>query len=138
MSLSSTSFKPGESGNPAGRPVGATSERHKLIKMFDEAAPDLVKKSIEIAKTGDSAMMRTCLERIFPKKREETYVKIEDFAHKGYEHQAKVLDQGLENNTISAEIWELMHKTISRKFEIEEIDRRLSMLEKAQEEKNNG
>lgn len=60
-----TRFKPGQSGNPAGRPRGA---RHKAtmaaLALLDGEASELTRKAIDAALGGDMMALRLCLERI--------------------------------------------------------------------------
>lgn len=64
-------FKPGQSGNPAGRPVGA---RHKttvaLESMLDGEAETITRKAVELALAGDMAAIRLCLDRILPPRKD--------------------------------------------------------------------
>ena len=64
-------FRRGESGNSAGRPVGA---RHKATvaaeTLLDGEAEGLTRKVVEMALAGDTVAMRLCLERILPPRRE--------------------------------------------------------------------
>lgn len=60
------SWKKGQSGNPAGRPKGIKDWRIKYRKDFEEAAPGLIKKLIDMAKEGDTHAMKLCIERAIP------------------------------------------------------------------------
>lgn len=64
-------FKPGQSGNPAGKPKGA---RHKATlaaeALLDGEAERLTRKAVEVAMTGDVTALRLCLERIVPPRRD--------------------------------------------------------------------
>ena len=64
-------FRRGESGNPAGRPIGA---RHKATilaeALLDGEAEGLTRKVLEMALAGDMVALRLCLERILPPRRE--------------------------------------------------------------------
>lgn len=66
-----TKFKPGKSGNPAGKPKGA---RHKVTllaeKLLDKDAEDVVKKCVELAKDGDSAAIKLIMDRILPPRKD--------------------------------------------------------------------
>ena len=61
-------FQPGESGNPAGRPRGARNKRTLAFEtMLDRDATVIVDQLITLAKKGDIAAMRMCIDRIFPR-----------------------------------------------------------------------
>ena len=64
-------FLRGESGNPAGRPMGA---RHKATvaaeALLDGEAEALTRKAVEMALAGDGTALRLCLDRIIPPRRE--------------------------------------------------------------------
>jgi hypothetical protein len=66
-----TRFKPGVSGNPAGRPKGA---RHKATiaaeQLLDGESEALTRKAIELAKNGDVTALRLCLGRILPERKD--------------------------------------------------------------------
>jgi len=64
-------FKPGQSGNPKGKPVGARDRRTDLRKLFEDRAPELINKTIEMALGGDPAALRLCIERCVSRKRDE-------------------------------------------------------------------
>ena len=64
-------FKKGESGNPNGRPKGIKDKR-VLRQLLNPHAEDLVKKAVELALSGDTTMLRTCLERLVPAYKSES------------------------------------------------------------------
>lgn len=58
-----TRFKPGQSGNPGGRPAGSGSLiRAQLMHDWDAVKPVLLKKAME----GDMAAIRIIAERVMP------------------------------------------------------------------------
>jgi len=61
-------FQPGQSGNPAGRPKGARGKAAALLaeRMFEGEAEDIIRADIDLAKGGDAAAVRVCLDRIAP------------------------------------------------------------------------
>jgi Family of unknown function (DUF5681) len=60
-------FRPGQSGNPAGKRPGTRNRVTMLAeRLLDGEAEAIVRKAIELAKTGDNTAMRLCLERILP------------------------------------------------------------------------
>jgi hypothetical protein len=60
-------FKPGQSGNPAGRAVGSRNKQTLAVeaRLF-EHAQELVDDLVERAKNGEPAAMRLAMERILP------------------------------------------------------------------------
>ncbi len=64
-------FRPGQSGNPAGRPKGARNRTTVAVEeILDGEADAIARKAIELALNGDTVALRLCLERIAPAKRE--------------------------------------------------------------------
>lgn len=60
-------FKPGQSGNPAGKPKGARNKATKAMMILLEGETEaLTRKAIEKALEGDTAALRICLDRIAP------------------------------------------------------------------------
>lgn len=55
-------WKPGESGNPAGRPPG-TGEVARLRSVIQGAIPGIIEKLVELALAGDAQAARLLLER---------------------------------------------------------------------------
>ncbi len=64
-------FKPGQSGNPKGRPKGA---RHRAtlaaLELLDGEAEALTRKAVDLALEGDSVALRLCLGRIAPPRKD--------------------------------------------------------------------
>jgi hypothetical protein len=60
-------FKPGQSGNPAGKPKGA---RHKATlaaqALLEGEAEGIARKAVELALAGDTVALRLCLDRLMP------------------------------------------------------------------------
>ena len=68
-------FKPGESGNPAGRPPGSRNKTTLAVEaLLDGEAEELTRKAIELAKEGDLTALRLCLERIVPARKDRPVV----------------------------------------------------------------
>lgn len=79
-----TQFKPGKSGNPAGRPKGIKDRRVALREKLLPHADQLIEMVATFAKSGDMAAMRIVMDRIIPPLKEEpihvTIPKIESAA----------------------------------------------------------
>jgi Family of unknown function (DUF5681) len=66
-----TIFKPGKSGNPAGKPKGARNKVTLAIEaLLDGEAEALTRKAIELAKSGDMTALRLCLDRLAPPRKD--------------------------------------------------------------------
>src|SRR5262245_16487227 len=65
-------FEKGESGNPAGRPRGSRNRATLLMEgwLADEAEA-IGRKAIEMAKQGDMAAIRLCMDRLSPARKGE-------------------------------------------------------------------
>ncbi len=68
MPKTKTSFQPGQSGNPAGRPNGSRNKASLAVDAL--LAEALTRKAIELALAGDTVALRLCMERICPPRRE--------------------------------------------------------------------
>src|SRR5689334_5534051 len=63
-------FRPGVSGNPAGRPRGSRNRATLIAQdLLDSDSEDLVKTAIKRAKKGDPVALRLCIERLMPPRR---------------------------------------------------------------------
>jgi hypothetical protein len=68
---SSTRFKPGQSGNPAGRPKGSRNATTVALEnLLDGQAEALTNKAVDLALGGDMAALRLCMDRILPPRKD--------------------------------------------------------------------
>jgi hypothetical protein len=58
-------WKPGQSGNPSGRPPGS-SESGRLRAAISEHLPEIIDQLVEKARGGDIQAARLLLERVLP------------------------------------------------------------------------
>lgn len=64
-------FKPGQSGNPDGRPKGSRNATTLALEtLLDGQAQALTQKAIDLALTGDMVALRLCLDRILPPRKD--------------------------------------------------------------------
>ena len=60
-------FRPGVSGNPAGRLRGTKNRATKAAEeLLEGEAEALTRKAVELALAGDTVALRLCLERLLP------------------------------------------------------------------------
>lgn len=62
---SASGWKPGQSGNPQGRPPG-TSEIGRLRAAISQHLPEIIQQLVEKARGGDTQAARLLLERVLP------------------------------------------------------------------------
>ena len=66
-----TRFKPGQSGNPKGKPRGAKNHATKLAeKLIDNQCEALVQKAVEMALNGDIQALKLLIERLVPARKD--------------------------------------------------------------------
>jgi hypothetical protein len=64
-------FKPGQSGNPNGRPYGSRNRVSLACDaLLEGEAEAITRKAVEMALSGDGPAIRLCLERIAPPRRD--------------------------------------------------------------------
>lgn len=64
-------FKPGQSGNPKGKPKGAKNKMTLAMeKLLEGEGEAITRKAIELAKMGDGPAMRLCMERMLAPRRD--------------------------------------------------------------------
>jgi Family of unknown function (DUF5681) len=64
-------FEPGQSGNPAGKARGTRNKVTLAIEaLLDGEAEALTRKAIELAKAGDMAALRLCMDRLAPPRKD--------------------------------------------------------------------
>lgn len=64
-------FKPGQSGNPAGKAKGTRNHTTRALEaLLDGEAAALTRKAIELAQDGDTVALRLCLDRLLPPRKD--------------------------------------------------------------------
>jgi hypothetical protein len=64
-------WKPGESGNPTGRPKGARNKSTLAAEaLLEGEAEEITRQAIEQAKQGNMVAIRICLDRLIPPRKD--------------------------------------------------------------------
>lgn len=64
-------FKPGQSGNPMGKPKGTRNRITRAMEeLLEQDGEAITKRAAELAKLGHPVALRLCLERLLPPVRE--------------------------------------------------------------------
>ncbi len=130
-----TRFKPGQSGNPAGRPKGVRNRATVAAEtLLEGEAETITRKCVDLALEGDHTALRLCLSRILPVKRERT-IELGLPALEGSQDSLRAIATVLEavgSGTITPSEGQSLAsllETHRRTFEVEELERRLEALE---------
>ncbi len=127
-------FEKGISGNPAGRPKGVKDKRRKFLELAESDLKTIADKAIELAKDGNTQMIKLILERVLPAKPEDsTLVDGVDMTGNAYE-QARQIMQALSDGEITpAEAQRLMActKAYIDAVEVKELRQRLDTVEQS-------
>lgn len=128
-------FKPGQSGNPAGKPKGARNHATRaVLKLIEGGAEEITIAVLDAAKGGDMSAARFILERIAPPIRERP-VSIDlpdiDTATGIAEAQAAILQAAADGDLLPGEASTLSAIAEARRkaLETEELERRITALE---------
>lgn len=130
-----TTFKAGQSGNPAGKPKGTRNKTTLAIEsILDGEAEALTRKAVEKALDGDMVAMRLCLERLAPVRRDRPIMfktpaiaTAEDVSKAGRQLMTMV-GKGEVTPAEAGDVMKL-YEGLSRTIEVAELERRLRVLE---------
>ncbi len=128
-------FRRGQSGNPAGKVKGTRNRVTLLLEaLLEGEAEELGRKTIELAKGGDSRALKACLDRLLPARRDRfvpfSLPPIES-AEDLPKASAALLAAVAEGEITPAEASELARlvETHAKAIEVNEIERRVAELE---------
>ncbi|HTW52861.1 MAG TPA: DUF5681 domain-containing protein [Stellaceae bacterium] len=132
-------FPKGQSGNPAGRPMGSRNRATQIAEaILDDNAGALTEKLVELALDGDRMMLRLGFQGIVPRRARTRPIELP--AIKSAADLAPAIDAiaraAAEGEITPFDAAELarMVETALRAFEISDFDRRLAALEREVEE----
>ncbi len=138
MPKENTQFKPGQSGNPSGRPKGARNQSTIAAEaLLDGEAEAITRRCIDLAMDGDTTALRLCLSRILPVKRERT-IELDLPALEDSQDSLRAIGTVLEAvgsgmiTPSEGQAVASLLETHRRTFEVEELERRLEVLEAQQ------
>ena len=130
-------FKPGKSGNPAGKPKGSRNAATLAMEaLLDGESEALTRKAIELAKGGDMQALRLCLDRILPPRKDRpiafampVITTIED-APRAMAAVTAAVALGEITVTEAADVSRLV-ETYVRSVEASDLEKRLRAIEEA-------
>ena len=132
-----TQFKPGQSGNPAGKPKGTRNATTLALEtLLDGQAQALTQKAIDVALTGDIPALRLCLDRILPPRKDSPVafglpeMKKVDDAVPAMGALVKAVGQGDLTPTEAGELTKMV-QAFAKIIETAELEDRVRKLEEA-------
>jgi hypothetical protein len=129
-------FKPGQSGNPAGKPKGARNHATRaVLALLDGEAEALTRRAVNMALGGDTTALRLCLERLAPPAKDRPIsVSLPSLTNaQGASDAMAAVVTAMASGDISpseAAVVAGVVETYRRTLETNELDRRITELEK--------
>jgi hypothetical protein len=130
-----TRYKPGQSGNPTGRPKGARNRATVAAEtLLEGEAETITRKCVDLALEGDHVALKLCLSRILPVKRERA-IELDLSALQGSQDSLRAIATVLEAVGCGAispsegQAVASLLETHRRTFEVEELQHRIELLE---------
>ena len=126
-------FKPGQSGNPAGRKPGTKNKKLELLRSNDTK---LQKKVIDMAMDGDTAALKIVADRLWPRLRSQPLpVSINAISGDIAETGRKVIDAALSGEVTTDILRDILGALYlqGQITELTELEQRLRALESRSE-----
>lgn len=129
-------FKPGQSGNPAGKQKGTLHKATQaMMALLDGETEALTRKAIELALEGDTTALKLCLDRIAPAPKSAAQcINVDITSTKNLTDTAKAFLDAAANGEIPPDIASQLVAAVAgvaKVNELENIRERLEALEKA-------
>lgn len=124
-------FKPGQSGNPKGRPRGNRNALTALRKAIADAIPEIIETVVSQAKAGDVTAAKLLIDRVCPPLKAQA-VPIALPANGTLTDQGAEVIRATMNGQISPDIGSQLIAALasqSKIVEIDELTRRIEALE---------
>jgi len=136
--MASSRFKPGQSGNPAGRKKGSRNHITKLLAALEKDLPQLIAAVKARALEGDTAALRLLLERLIPtKKSESSLVVIENIdSAKTLTEKSTLIMDAIANGRIPPDVGSSLISALGNTAKIMEIDDLQKRVEALEESDN--
>ena len=128
-------FSKGHTANRNGRPKGSRNKTTVMAQsLLDSQVEQLVGKAIELALSGDASMLRLCVERLVPTKR-DTPVSLRlpeiqccDDAKTGMQEIIKAVSTGVLTPEEGDRIIAILERYL-RSVELDELEKRIQKIE---------
>ncbi len=125
-------WKKGQSGNPKGRIKGYTPVS-TYRKMLDSHIPEILNKAIEMAKSGDNAMIKLCVDRIIPTMRpRDEPVQLKEFEGLSLAEQGRFVLSAMAQGRLNTDEASSLLNALANQAKLEEsldFETRLKVLE---------
>ena len=125
-------FKPGESGNPDGRPKGSKDKRTQYRELFEPHADGLIQKASDLALAGDTTCLKMCIDRLVsPFRAKDDTVTLDDIEGTLTEKGEKIINAMGKGELSPSDASSMLTALAAqaRILEIEELEKRVLKLE---------
>lgn len=132
-------FTKGSSGNPAGRPKGIKDKRHRFNEAIESMIPDVLESVFQKAVSGDMAAAKMLLDRSLPTKRpeqERVQIPVKENTALNARDVLKSVFDGEVSPDVGASLLSVITGVL-KAVEVEELARRIDMLEGGKNEPAN-
>ncbi len=129
-------FKPGQSGNPNGRPKGALDKRLKVRRLLEAHSEEMTNIVLDMARERDPVALKLIFERISPRPKSESVKLDVDFKKITNNEDLMAIVEQLLKSAVSGDLPDdqgrtvsSLIKTASDLYRITELEERLTALE---------
>ncbi len=133
-----TKFKPGQSGNPGGRPPNA-GPIGEIRKAIGDELPAIVAKLVEMAKEGDVQAARVLVERVVPAIKPVDFAQVIELSGTTLTEQGRSALAAMASGQIApAQAAQLMTAlaSLAKLIETTELESRIAALEQRNDERS--